>query len=70
VGFCFFGPLFFLSHPGDRSPDPFCLAEDGLGDNNPMAADLGADTPDDSRTCYFLVGSVALPRIEPACHSL
>jgi hypothetical protein len=70
VGFCFLGPLFFLCHLGDHSPDPFRLAEDDLGDNNPVAADLGADNPDDSEACYFLTGSVFLPRTKPACHSL
>jgi hypothetical protein len=70
VGFCFLGPLFFLSHLGDRSPDPFRLAKDDLGDNNPVAADLRANSPDDSGIYYFLVGSVALPRTEPTFHSL
>jgi hypothetical protein len=64
VGFCFFG------HLGEHSLDVFRLAEDGLGDSNPVAVDLGADSPDDSEACYFLDGSVALPRTEPACHSL
>jgi hypothetical protein len=70
VGFCFLGPLFFLCHLGDHSPNPFRLAEDGLGDNNPLAADLGVDSPDDSEACYSLASSVALPRTELACHSL
>jgi len=70
VGFCFLGLFFFLCHLGDHSPDAFHLAEDGLGDSNPLAADLGADSFDDSKACYFLAGSVALPRTEPACHSL
>jgi hypothetical protein len=54
VGFCFLGPLFFLCHLGDHSPDSFRLAEDGLRDNNLVAADLGADSLDDSEACYFL----------------
>jgi hypothetical protein len=70
VGSCFLDPLFFLCHFGDHSPDPFCLTEDGLGDSNPVAADLGVDSLDDFEACYFLAGSVALPRIEPAGHSL
>jgi hypothetical protein len=70
VGFYFFGPLFFLCYLGDHSPDPFRLADDGLRDSNPIAADLGADSPNDSEACYFLAGSVALPRTELACHSL
>jgi hypothetical protein len=70
MGFCFLGPLFFLCHPGDHFPDPFRLADDGLRDSNHVVADLGADSPDDSGTCYFLAGSVVLPRTEPACHSL
>jgi hypothetical protein len=70
MGFYFFGPLFFLCHLGDHSPDPFRLADDGLRDSNPMAVDLGANSPDDSEACYFLAGSVALPRTELACHSL
>jgi hypothetical protein len=70
VSFCFFGPLFFLCHLGEHSLDASRLAEDGLGDSNPVAIDLGADSPDDSEACYFLEGSVALPRTELACHSL
>jgi hypothetical protein len=70
VGFCFFSLLFFLCHPGDQSPDASCLVEDGLGDHNPVAADLGADSLDDSEAYYFMAGSVALPRTKPACHSL
>jgi hypothetical protein len=70
VGFCFLGLLFFLCHLGDHSLDASRLAEDGLGDSNPVADDLGADSPDDSEACYFLAGSVFLPRTEPACHSL
>jgi hypothetical protein len=70
VGFCFLGPLFFLCHLGEHSLDASRLAEDGLGDSNPVAADLGADNLDDSEACYFLAGSVALPRTEPACHFL
>jgi len=62
VGFCFLGPLFFLCHLGDHSPDASRLAEDGLEDSNLVAADLGADSLDDSKAYYFLVGSVALPR--------
>jgi hypothetical protein len=69
VGFCFLGPLFFPRHLGDHSPDASPLAEDGLGDSNPVVADLGADSPDDSEACYFLDGFVALPRTEPAFHS-
>jgi hypothetical protein len=41
VGFCFLGPLFFPRHLGDHSPDASPLAEDGLEDSNPVAADLG-----------------------------
>jgi hypothetical protein len=48
----------------------FLLAEDGLGDNNLVVADLGADSPHDFGAYYFLTGFVALPKIEPACHSL
>jgi len=70
VGFYFFDPLFFLCHLGDHSPDPFRLADDDLGDSNLMAADLGADSADDSEACYFLAGFVVLPRTELACHSL
>jgi hypothetical protein len=70
VGFCFLGLLFFLCHLGDHSLDASRLAEDGLGDSNPVAADLGTDSLNDSEACYFLAGSVALPRTEPACHSL
>jgi hypothetical protein len=69
-GLLFLSPLFFLCHLRDHSPDPFRLAEDGIGDSNPMAADLRVDSLDDSEACYFLAGSVALPRTEPACHSL
>ncbi len=61
----FLGPLFFLYSPGDHSPDPFDLADDGLRDNN-----LVADSPDDFEACYLLIGFVALPKIEPSCHSL
>jgi hypothetical protein len=70
VGFCFLGLLFFLCHLGDHSLDASRLAEDDLRDSNPVAADLGADSPDDSEACYFLAGFVFLPRTEPACHSL
>jgi hypothetical protein len=70
VGFYFLGPLFFLCHLGDHSPDASYLAEDGLGDSNPVATDLRADSLNDSEACYFLDGSVALPRTELACHSL
>jgi hypothetical protein len=70
VGFCFLSPLFFLCHLGDHSPDASRLAEDGLGDSNPLAADLGADSLDNFEACYFLAGFIALPRTEPACHSL
>jgi len=66
VGFCFLGLLFFLCHLEDHSSDASRLAEDGLGDSNPVAADLGVDSLDDSEACYFLVGFVALPRTEPA----
>jgi hypothetical protein len=52
VGFCFLGLLFFLCHLGDHSLDASRLAEDGLGDSNHVAADLGADSPDDSEACY------------------
>jgi hypothetical protein len=37
---CFLGPLFFLYSPRDHSHDPFLLAEDGLKDNNLVAANL------------------------------
>jgi len=70
VGFCFLGPLVFLGHLGEHSLDASRLAEDGLGDSNPVAADLRADSPDDSKACYFLAGSVVLPRTELAFHSL
>jgi hypothetical protein len=70
VGFCLLGPLFFLCHPDDHSPNPFRLAEDDLRDNNLVAADLGADSPDDFGACYFLTGFIALLKIEPACHFL
>lgn len=70
VGFCFLGLLFFLCHLGDHSLDASRLAEDGLGDSNPVAADLGANSPDDSKAYYFFAGSVFLPRTEPAYHSL
>jgi hypothetical protein len=70
MGFCFLGRLFFQCHPDDYSPDPFCLAEDGLKDNNLVAADFGANSPDDFGACYFLTGFVALPKTEPSCHSL
>jgi hypothetical protein len=70
VGFWFLGLLFFLCHLGDHSLDASRLAEDGFRDSNPVAADLGADSPDDSEACYFLAGSVFLPRTEPTCHSL
>jgi hypothetical protein len=70
VGFCFLGLLFFLCHLRDHSLDASRLAEDGLGDSNPVGADVGADSPNDFETCYFLAGSVFLPRTEPACHSL
>jgi hypothetical protein len=65
VGFCFLGLLFFLCHLEDHSLDAFRLAEDGLGDSNPVV-----DSPDDSEACYFIAGSVFLPRTEPTCHSL
>jgi hypothetical protein len=70
VGFCFLGLLFFLCHLGYHSLDASRLAEDGLGDSNPVAADLEADSLDDSEACYFLASSFFLPRTEPACHSL
>jgi hypothetical protein len=70
VGFCFLVPLFSLCLLRDHSPDASRLAEDGLGDRNPMAANLEADSLDDSKACYFLAGSVALPKTEPGCHSL
>jgi hypothetical protein len=70
VGFCFLGPLFFLCHLDDHSPNLFRLAEDGLGDNNLVAADLGANSPNDFGACYFLTGFDTLPKTEPACHSL
>jgi hypothetical protein len=70
VGFCFLGLLFFLCHLEDHSLDASRLAEDGLRDSNPVAADLGADSPNDSKACNFPAGSVFLPRTEPACHSL
>jgi hypothetical protein len=70
VGFCFLGLLFFLCHLGDHSLDASRLAEDGLGDSNSVAADLGTDSLDDSEACYLLAGSIALPRTELACHSL
>jgi len=37
---CFLGPLFFLYSPRDHSPDPSLLAEDGLRDDNLVAANL------------------------------
>jgi hypothetical protein len=70
MGFCFLGPLFFLCPLGDHYPNASRLAEDGLKDSNPVVADLGADSLDDSEACHFLAGSVALPRTEPAFHSL
>lgn len=70
MGFCFLDPLFFRGHLGEHSLDASRLAEDSLGDSNPVAADLGADSPDDSEACYFLAGFVVLPRTELACHSL
>ncbi|XP_062166188.1 large ribosomal subunit protein bL28c-like [Alnus glutinosa] len=51
MGFCFLSPLFFLCHLNDQSPDPFRPAEDSLGDNNPVAANLGTDNPDDFGAC-------------------
>jgi hypothetical protein len=70
MGFYFLGPLFFIGHLGEHSLDASHLAEEGLGDSNPVAADLGSNSPDDSEACYFLAGSVVLPRTELACHSL
>jgi hypothetical protein len=70
MGFCFLDPLLFLCHLRDHSPDPFRLAEDGLGDNNPVAADLRADSPDDFGAGYFLTSFFTLPKTELACHSL
>jgi hypothetical protein len=70
VGSYFLGPLFFLNSPGDHSLDLSRIAEDGLGDNNHVAADLGVDSPNNSRACYFFTDSVALTKTESACHSL
>jgi hypothetical protein len=67
---CFLGHLFFLYSSRDHSLDPSHLAKDGLDDNNPVAVDLGADSPEDSGACYFLTDSFALPKIDSACHSL
>jgi hypothetical protein len=71
MGSYFLGPFFFFFFfffffnfisSGDHFLDPSHLAEDGLRDNNPVDANLGADSLDDSESCYFLAYFVALPK--------